>query len=120
MEPSRAWAAYDGAWSPSSTPHEFCKFRLAGTSYLASMETEGGTKRPLPPRTVDEVCDFLASVLSGRSGNMFEVHPTSLSPRTWSFTRLHVSHSWPRGPDQLAREHTAVSDAESPPFDHDG
>ena len=26
LEPSRAWAAHDGAWSPPSTPHEFCKF----------------------------------------------------------------------------------------------
>jgi hypothetical protein len=32
------------------------------------METAGGTKRSLPPVTVDDVCDFLASVLSGRAG----------------------------------------------------
>ena len=42
----------------------------------------GGTKRPLPPVTVDDVCDFLASVHSGRAGNMrraFEPLIASLS-----------------------------------------
>ena len=57
-----------------------------------SMETAGGTKRSLPPVTVDDVCDFLASVLSGRAGAMHLNDKSRLGhppKHCWQFDLTH-------------------------------